>query len=83
MEEFRNTWKEFSNDNTLKSAVLISAKPGSFIAGADIKMFTLCETEQDAFQLSREVTKLILILNTLFTSLFFLFFSFFFFFRDN
>lgn len=37
MTEFENNWKQFQNDPALKAAVIISAKPGCFIAGADIK----------------------------------------------
>ena len=37
MAEFEQYWKQFQNDPALKSAVIISAKPGCFIAGANIK----------------------------------------------
>jgi len=36
--EFEEVINKFSNDASAKSAVLISGKPGCFIAGADIKV---------------------------------------------
>ena len=36
--EFEEIINKFSNDTSAKSAVLISGKPGCFIAGADIKV---------------------------------------------
>ncbi|MGL6000610.1 MAG: fatty acid oxidation complex subunit alpha FadJ [Plesiomonas sp.] len=39
---------------TVKGLVLISGKPDSFIAGADINMLAACRTSSEAQQLSRE-----------------------------
>ena len=36
--EFESVMNKFSKDPEAKSAVLISGKPGCFIAGADIKV---------------------------------------------
>ena len=38
MAEFDECYAKFSSDTNAKSAVLISGKPGCFIAGADIKV---------------------------------------------
>ena len=54
MTEFEQYWKQFQNDPALKSAVIISAKPGCFIAGADIKydhnllLYGYCSLPADA-----------------------------------
>lgn len=37
MAEFEDVMGEVQRNQNIKSAVLISSKPGSFIAGADIK----------------------------------------------
>ena len=34
-------------DESIKSVVLISGKPDNFIAGADIKMLSSCETKEE------------------------------------
>ena len=36
-----------TKDRTAKAAVIISAKPGSFIAGADITMLDAAKTEEE------------------------------------
>lgn len=38
---------EVINDPNAKAAVIISAKPGSFIAGADITMLDAAKTEEE------------------------------------
>ncbi|KFV13277.1 hypothetical protein N340_03238, partial [Tauraco erythrolophus] len=52
--ELREVMNEIWANEAVKSAVLISAKPGSFIAGADINMIEACKTSQEVTQLSRE-----------------------------
>lgn len=37
MDEFVPLFEHLQNDNQVKGIVVISAKPGTFIAGADIK----------------------------------------------
>ena len=39
-------------DSNIKSAVIISGKPDSFIAGADINMLSACKTEAEIHTLS-------------------------------
>jgi hypothetical protein len=41
MKEFEELYTKFSGDPAAQAAVLISGKPGCFIAGADIKVHTL------------------------------------------
>ena len=38
MNEFIIIFNHLKNDDNIKGIVVISAKPGSFIAGADIKL---------------------------------------------
>jgi len=51
--EFEEMINKFAADTSAKSAVLISGKPGCFIAGADIKMLEKCKTSQEATFLSK------------------------------
>jgi len=50
MEEIVNTLEK---DPAIKSAVLMSGKPGCFIAGADINMIGECKTAEEAEALSK------------------------------
>jgi len=50
MEEIVNTLEK---DSTIKSAVLMSGKPGCFIAGADINMIAECKTAEEGAALSK------------------------------
>lgn len=51
--ELQEAFHKFMADPTAKSAVLMSGKPGCFIAGADIKMLEGCQTAQEATALSK------------------------------
>jgi len=51
--EFEELVNKFTADSSAKSAVLISGKPGCFIAGADIKMLEKCSTAAEATALSK------------------------------
>ncbi|OXB53885.1 hypothetical protein ASZ78_008490, partial [Callipepla squamata] len=57
--EFTEVLNEIWANEAVKSAVLISSKPGSFIAGADIDMITACKTSQEVTQLSQEGQKML------------------------
>ncbi|XP_019376228.1 PREDICTED: trifunctional enzyme subunit alpha, mitochondrial, partial [Gavialis gangeticus] len=57
--EFVEIMNEIWANEAVKSAVLISAKPGSFIAGADINMIEACRTSQEVSQLSQEGQKML------------------------
>ncbi|XP_037749657.1 trifunctional enzyme subunit alpha, mitochondrial isoform X1 [Chelonia mydas] len=56
--EFTEVMNEIWANEAVKSAVLISAKPGCFIAGADINMIESCKTIQEVTQLSQEGQKM-------------------------
>lgn len=46
--------KKVENDPSIKGAVLISGKPGCFIAGADISMLEKFKTVEEVQQVSKE-----------------------------
>ncbi|KAM8952310.1 trifunctional enzyme subunit alpha, mitochondrial isoform 1-T1 [Pelodytes ibericus] len=56
--EFHDVMNEIWANDSIKSAVLISSKPGCFIAGADINMIEACKTSQEVTELSREGQKM-------------------------
>lgn len=53
MKEFEELYTKFTGDAAAQAAVLISGKPGCFIAGADIKMLEKCKTAEEATGLSK------------------------------
>ncbi|NWI12963.1 ECHA enzyme, partial [Crypturellus soui] len=57
--EFADVMNEIWANDSVKSAVLISSKPGSFIAGADLNMIGACKTAQEVTQLSQDGQKLL------------------------
>ncbi|CRK99700.1 CLUMA_CG012970, isoform A [Clunio marinus] len=52
--EFDSILKEFESNPNVKSAVLISGKPGCFVAGADITMLEQCKTAEEAQKISHD-----------------------------
>ncbi|MBT1446323.1 fatty acid oxidation complex subunit alpha FadJ [Shewanella sp. JM162201] len=46
--------QEIKADSSIKGLVLVSGKPDSFVAGADISMLDACKTAEDARLLSRQ-----------------------------
>jgi hypothetical protein len=52
--EFDAILKDFETNPNVRSAVLISAKPGCFVAGADITMLEQCQTVEEARKISHE-----------------------------
>lgn len=52
-QEFESVLRELETNSAVNSAVLISAKPGCFIAGADIGMLEQCKTAEEAKGVSR------------------------------
>uniref|UniRef100_A0A8D0L330 Trifunctional enzyme subunit alpha, mitochondrial n=1 Tax=Sphenodon punctatus TaxID=8508 RepID=A0A8D0L330_SPHPU len=56
--EFSEVMNEIWVNDAIKSAVLISAKPGCFIAGADINMIEACKSKEDVIELSQEGQKM-------------------------
>lgn len=53
-EAFVELFDRIDRDDTVKGAVLISGKPDTFIAGADIEEFTQLRDAEDAERLSRD-----------------------------
>jgi len=51
--ELQDAFHKFMADGSAKSAVLMSGKPGCFIAGADIRMLERCKTAEEATALSK------------------------------
>ncbi|KAE8290183.1 Trifunctional enzyme subunit alpha, mitochondrial TP-alpha Long-chain enoyl-CoA hydratase [Larimichthys crocea] len=56
--EMAEVMNEVWADNAVQSAVLISSKPGCFIAGADINMIQACKNEEEVAKLSQEGQKM-------------------------
>lgn len=54
MTEFESILKEIETNPSVKAAVLISGKPGCFIAGADIGMLEQCKSVEEARKISHE-----------------------------
>ena len=52
-EEIRTMLAELKQNNAIKGVVLISGKPDSFIAGADISMLDGCNTATEAEEIAR------------------------------
>lgn len=50
--EFEQILNEIETNNSVQSAVVISAKPGCFVAGADISMLEKCKSAQEATAIS-------------------------------
>ncbi|KAF8561664.1 hypothetical protein P879_10454 [Paragonimus westermani] len=59
-EELAQTLEELVKDESLKSAVFISGKPGCFIAGADINLMMDCTTEAESHQMSSSLQTLMM-----------------------
>ncbi|CAF0737229.1 unnamed protein product [Rotaria sordida] len=53
MNEFVPVFNHLKNDDNIKGIIVISAKPGSFIAGADINMFESVKSRDELYQMSR------------------------------
>lgn len=53
MAEVQTIMKNVMADPSISSIVLISAKKGCFIAGADIPMLEACKTKEEVVELSK------------------------------
>ncbi|XP_072936739.1 trifunctional enzyme subunit alpha, mitochondrial [Epargyreus clarus] len=53
MDEVRNIISEVESNPAIEAAVIISGKPGCFIAGADISMIESCKTKEEVVSLSK------------------------------
>uniref|UniRef100_A0A8C7L1M0 enoyl-CoA hydratase n=1 Tax=Oncorhynchus kisutch TaxID=8019 RepID=A0A8C7L1M0_ONCKI len=56
--EIIEVFNEVLANDAVQSAVLISSKPGCFIAGADINMIQACNTSEEVTKLSQEGQKM-------------------------
>ncbi|XP_044752590.1 trifunctional enzyme subunit alpha, mitochondrial [Coccinella septempunctata] len=52
--ELEGLLKEVQNNSQIEAAILISAKPNCFIAGADITMLSKCKSQDEATHLSHD-----------------------------
>lgn len=53
-EQITEVLKEIKADNSIKGLVVLSGKPDSFVAGADINMIAGCKTAEEATSISRQ-----------------------------
>lgn len=53
MNEMQAVLRDIESNPQVQAAVIISGKPGCFIAGADITMLEKCKTYEDAAQISK------------------------------
>ncbi|CAF3784692.1 unnamed protein product [Adineta steineri] len=53
MNEFVPVFNQLQNNDNIKGIVVISAKPGSFIAGADINMLESAQSRDELYKMSR------------------------------
>ncbi|XP_050306707.1 trifunctional enzyme subunit alpha, mitochondrial [Anthonomus grandis grandis] len=56
--EVSQVLSEIESNPQIQSCVIISGKPNSFIAGADINMLVNCKTEEDAYRISKDGHKI-------------------------
>lgn len=54
MQEFESIFREIQSNPQIQAAVLISGKPGCFVAGADINMLQSLKTAEQVTQISRD-----------------------------
>lgn len=52
--EFEKIVQEIESNHAIQSVVLISGKPGCFVAGADISMIEKCKSAAEATKLSHD-----------------------------
>lgn len=59
MDEVTQIINEVDSNPAIEAAVIISGKPGVFIAGADITMIENCKTQEEVVTLSKRGIKVI------------------------
>lgn len=59
MNEFQNVVNEINSNPSIEAAVIISGKPGCFIAGADISMLEKLKTVEEVTQISKDGQRLL------------------------
>lgn len=65
IEEFTLVFTEAEANEDVRGIVLVSGKPDSFIAGADIDMIASVETSEDAAELARQLQDMTLLIQNL------------------
>lgn len=58
MQEFESIFREIQSSPQIQAAVLISGKPGCFVAGADINMLYSLKTAEEVTQISRDAQRI-------------------------
>lgn len=58
MAEFESIFKDIQCNPQIQAAVLISGKPGCFVAGADINMLQSLKTAEEVTQISRDAQRI-------------------------
>lgn len=53
MDEVSSIVSEVDSNPAIEAAVIISGKPGCFIAGADISMIESCKSKEEVVSLSK------------------------------
>lgn len=59
MDEMQGVLRDIESNPAIQAAVLISAKPGCFIAGADITMLEKCKSVEEAKTISTDGQKIL------------------------
>lgn len=59
MAEIESIINEVESNPSIQAAVLISGKPGCFIAGADISMFETCKTQDEVKAISKSAQEIL------------------------
>lgn len=54
MDEFQSIFNDIQSNPQIQAAVLISGKPGCFVAGADINMLSSLKTAEEVTKISRD-----------------------------
>lgn len=58
MEEFEAVFRDIQSNPQIQAAVLISGKPGCFVAGADINMLQSLKSAEEVTKISRDAQKI-------------------------
>lgn len=59
MEEVADVLQKIRTDPAIQASVLISGKPGCFVAGADIKMLKQAKSKEEVTQISLDGQKIL------------------------
>lgn len=59
MDEVVDVLQKIRTDPSIQASVLISGKPGCFVAGADLKMLRSAQTKEEVTQISHDAQKIL------------------------